>query len=168
MPISALLVAAPHRDAMGFARRLKPGATLRAALFLSLPVVAMLAGQAQAFMPDDHARQAINQLRLDTEARFQKLESGSRAQLELANEMEQLRSELARLRGQVEMLTHELETDKKRQRDFYSDLDTRLQRLEPSALSQAGSTGSPSDPSGAPPLAGGGLCARYRGRIPRV
>lgn len=88
-----------------------------------------------AFMPDDQARQAVVQLRNEMEARFQTLEAGSRGQLGLANEMEQLRAEIARLRGQVEMLTHDLEGAQKRQRDFYGDLDNRLKRLEPSATS---------------------------------
>jgi len=53
--------------------------------------------------------------------------------------------EIARLRGQVETLTYELETAKKRQQDFYLDLDTRLRKVEPQG---AGST-AVVDPAGA-------------------
>ena len=45
--------------------------------------------------------------------------------------MQRQSEEIARLRGQIETLTYELETAKKRQQDFYLDLDTRLRKLEP-------------------------------------
>ena len=38
--------------------------------------------------------------------------------------------EISRLRGQIETLNYELETAKKRQQDFYLDLDTRLRKFE--------------------------------------
>lgn len=106
---------------------------MKTRLPLAALLIAATAQTAFAFMPDDEARRAVVQLRNDTEARFQKLESGSRGQLELANQLDELRGEVARLRGQVEVLTHELETAQKRQRDFYVDLDNRLRRLEPGA-----------------------------------
>ena len=39
--------------------------------------------------------------------------------------------EIARLRGQIEVLANELANTQKRQKDFYTDLDARLRNLEP-------------------------------------
>ncbi len=94
--------------------------------FLAAAIVASSA-HAQLFGGDDQARRQITELRQELDAR---LEAGSRGQLELANQNEQLRAELARLRGQLEVVTHELESLKQRQRDFYVDLDERLRRME--------------------------------------
>ena len=100
-----------------------------------LPLAAILvlssAGPAQAGLFDDaEARRQITDIRQDLEGR---LETTSRGQLELANQNEQLRADVARLRGQIELLVNEVETLKQRQRDFYVDLDTRLRLLETSA-----------------------------------
>lgn len=82
---------------------------------------------AQLFGGDDQARRQIVELRNEMTAR---MEASNRGQLELANQNEMLRNEVANLRGQAEVLTHELESLKQRQRDFYVDLDKRIQRLE--------------------------------------
>lgn len=101
-----------------------------------LPVVVALctltasSAQAQLFGGDEQARRQINELRDQLTTR---IETTSRGQLELVNQNEALRAEVANLRGQVEVLTHELESLKSRQRDFYVDLDTRLQRIEQGA-----------------------------------
>lgn len=49
--------------------------------------------------------------------------------LELLNRVEQLQGESLRLRGEVETLTHQLETLKKQQKDLYQDLDQRLRAV---------------------------------------
>jgi len=54
----------------------------------------------------------------------------SRSQIELANQIEQIKADLAKLRGQIEVLNYELEATQKRQKDFYVDLDNRLRKLE--------------------------------------
>ena len=66
------------------------------------------------------------------ESRVSRLEEdlGSRPLLELHNQIESLRLDLNRLRGQIEVLVNENELAQKRQRDFYVDLDNRLRRLE--------------------------------------
>jgi len=46
--------------------------------------------------------------------------------VEMANKMDQMRSEVSKLRGRVEELEHELAAAKKRQQDMYSDLDRRI------------------------------------------
>lgn len=116
-----------------------------------LPLAALLAlssaGPAQAGLFDDaEARQQIMEMRRDLDSR---LETTSRGQLELANQNEQLRAEVARLRGQIELLVNEVETLKQRQRDFYVDLDNRLRKLEslPGAAPAAAPGAAAADPA---------------------
>ncbi|MGH8664333.1 MAG: tol-pal system protein YbgF [Burkholderiales bacterium] len=65
--------------------------------------------------------------------------------LDLFREIEGLKQELARMRGQMEVLNNGIEQAQKRQQDFYVDLDTRLRRLE-SASAPAAMGGIPSGP----------------------
>lgn len=102
----------------------------------ALLLVAALPAQAALF-DDEEARKRIEQLRVELNARMDKLEAASRGQIELANQIEALKAEVARLRGQVEVLTNEIESTQKRQKDFYVDLDNRLRKLEPQAGAEA-------------------------------
>jgi len=69
----------------------------------------------------------------------------SQGLLDMLQLIEQLQTEVNKMRGELEVQTHALEQLKKRQRDIYGDIDTRLQRLE-SGNNQTGST------TNAPPL----------------
>lgn len=95
---------------------------------------------AQLFGGDDQARRQIAELREEMNAR---LEATGRGQLELANQNELLRSEVANMRGQIEVLLHEIDSLKLRQRDFYVDLDDRLRNIEGTGGSGTG----PVDPA---------------------
>lgn len=96
--------------------------------------VGLAAGQAHAGLFDDEeARLRINEMRNEFNGRVSKLESGARAQLELADQIELLKTEIARLRGENEVLGNDLANANKRQKDFYVDLDNRLRKLEPHA-----------------------------------
>ena len=66
------------------------------------------------------------------EERVAKLDAQMRSQglLELVQQMETLKADLARVRGQGEVNTHAVETAEKRQRDLYVDLDNRMRKLE--------------------------------------
>lgn len=81
----------------------------------------------------------------------------NQAVLDLFREIENLRADLAKMRGQIEVLNNGVETAQKRQRDFYVDLDTRLRRLESVSVPSAGSVvpepgaASPGSPPGAKP-----------------
>jgi tol-pal system protein YbgF len=88
---------------------------------------------------DDEARRRIEQLRKelaqqgnDNEARIARLEELIRniGVVELVRQLEQTNTEIARLRGQIEVLANENQQLQKRQRDFYLDLDSRMKRLE--------------------------------------
>lgn len=97
---------------------------------------------------DDAAAQiGANKQQLDTiAARLGKLEesvSKNQAVLDLFREIENLKAEMAKMRGQMEVLANGIETSQKRQQDFYVDLDTRLRRLESPPVSSAGSASTP-------------------------
>lgn len=66
-------------------------------------------------------------------------EQAGRQNLELLNQITDLRAEIQALRGQNEELRHELEQLKQRNRDQYVDLDSRLSRLEGGAPATASS-----------------------------
>jgi tol-pal system protein YbgF len=88
-------------------------------------------------LDDDEARKAIIDLRSKVENLTRELnarldtKSDKSAALELLNQHEQTMQEIARLRGQVEVLSNEIATAQKRQKDFYADLDARIAKLEP-------------------------------------
>ncbi|MGB0126405.1 MAG: tol-pal system protein YbgF [Rhodocyclaceae bacterium] len=129
--------------------KLLPRAVLVAALWFALPAQAGL-------FDDDEARARLDQLRRELGARIDKVESGQRGQIELSNQIETLRQETSSLRGQVEVLTHQIQELQKRQQDLYIDLDTRLRKLEPTPKAD--------DPraenGGVPPAVGAGAAAR--------
>jgi tol-pal system protein YbgF len=90
-----------------------------------------------ALFGDDEARQAILDLRAkvdgiarDVNTRLDSKADKSGALVQL-NQHEQTMQEIARLRGQVEVLGNDLSNAEKRQKDFYADLDARLRKLEP-------------------------------------
>ena len=95
---------------------------------IALLIAALGSIQAHAgVFDDDEARRQVIDLRVKSEARFDQQAKG---QLDLANQIQRQADEISRLRGQIETLNYELETAKKRQQDFYLDLDTRLRKFE--------------------------------------
>ena len=89
---------------------------------------------------DDEARRAILDIRarLDGLRRDVDSKADKNSLLDVASQNEQLRQEVAKLRGQIEVLTNELASTQQRQKDFYVDLDTRLRKLEPQKLTVDG------------------------------
>lgn len=83
---------------------------------------------------DDEARLRVEKLRSDLAEQGKRLDAAataaSRSQIELANQIEQVKTDMAKLRGQIEVLSYELDATQKRQKDFYVDLDNRLRKLE--------------------------------------
>lgn len=57
----------------------------------------------------------------------------------LLNKLQSMQHELNNLRGQLEVQTHELQTMKQQQLDFYKDLDARLQNVHASTQASASS-----------------------------
>lgn len=64
----------------------------------------------------------------------------NRAMLELMQSVEQLRSEVSLLRGEMEQQGNDINQIKKRQRELYLDIDRRMRDLENRGVSQAQST----------------------------
>jgi len=93
---------------------------------------------------DDEARKAIIDLRTKISDLQQQVDgkladkADKTGMLDLVNQNEQLRSEIAKLRGQVELLANDLAETQKRQKDFYIDLDTRLRAVEPKKVTVDG------------------------------
>jgi tol-pal system protein YbgF len=88
-------------------------------------------------LDDDEARKAILDLRSKVENLSRDLnaridtKTDKSAALDLVNQHEQTMQEIARLRGQIEVLANEVASAQKRQKDFYADLDARIAKLEP-------------------------------------
>lgn len=94
---------------------------------------------------DDEARKAVISLR-DQFNGFQatatqRIEQNSRTTLDMQNQLEGLRQEVARLRGQNEVLQNTVDTLQKQQKDYYADLDARLKKFEPQQVTVEGREG---------------------------
>src|SRR6185503_3623334 len=102
---------------------------------------------AQGLFDDNEARRRIDALRSQMlesqralEERVAKAEAASadrNALLDISSQLDALRSEIARMRGQIEVLANQNETAERRQKDLYLDIDTRLRKLEQAKEQQA-------------------------------
>lgn len=59
---------------------------------------------------------------------------------DMQNQIEALKQELAELKGELEVATHNIETTQQRQKDLYTDTDTRLRKIESNATTSATAT----------------------------
>jgi tol-pal system protein YbgF len=105
---------------------------------IALAFAAWLPLQASAgLLDDDEARRAILDLRAKVDALSRDVntrldtKSDKNATLEMLNQQEQTMQEIARLRGQLEVLANQISTSQKSQKDLYADLDSRIRKLEP-------------------------------------
>jgi tol-pal system protein YbgF len=148
--VPAPLSARPPRAA-GL-RRAAAGGLLLAAALAGTPAQAGLFDDEEARRRIEVLRGELSQLGRDNEARILRLEESIRniGVIELLRQIEQLNGEMARLRGQLEVLANDNQQLQKRQRDFYLDIDSRLKRLESAAAA------APAVPAAtaAPPAAG--------------
>jgi tol-pal system protein YbgF len=137
---------------------------VRPAAFAAAILLAAAIPARAGLFDDDEARRRIELLRQelsqqgkDNEARIAKLEESIRniGVVELVRQIEGLNAEIARLRGQLEVLANDNQQIQKRQRDFYLDLDSRLKRLEGGSASTSGAPvdGGNATASAAPPAA---------------
>ena len=92
----------------------------------------------------------------DLDTRLTRIERvvSNQSLLQLANDVESLRSDVRALHNDVDELSHNLEASRKQQRDLYADLDQRMKNLE-----GRGGSG-----SGAAAAAGARRRCRSRGR----
>jgi len=116
-----------------------------------------------ALFDDDEARKRIaltntriDELQKDLETRLTALEQQLKNQgLDLFREIEAIKADTARIRGQIEVLTYELTEAQKRQRDLYVDLDSRMRKLEGGPNAAAASPGPEPAAGATPPGAAG-------------
>lgn len=141
-----------------------PGSSVARAV-LALVVAGSVSFAQAGLFDDEEARKRIEALRADhersaaeTRDRLGRIEESVRniGVVELLRQIEMLTAEVARLRGQIEVLGYQNEQLQKRQRDFYLDLDSRLKRLEPPT---APSGGTAPAPTVVPSAVGGSLPA---------
>ena len=140
------------------------------ALFAAVALTAFVHAANAALFDDEEARKRITQTntRLDElqrsiDVRLSALEQQMKNQgLDLFREVETIKAEVARMRGQIEVLTYELSEAQKRQRDLYVDLDSRMRKLEgspgaaASAPTDTAATGAPNVVANAPAEGGAG------------
>ena len=131
-----------------------------------LPLLVLcVALPASAGMFDGDALEALTKLRTEQNDRLDKLESASHNQLEVANQLQQLKDEVAKLRGQVELLTFEQDQAAKRQKDFYVDLDTRLRKMETASADASQQPAPKADPAAETQDFGAGLTLFKNGKF---
>ncbi|MBC7501738.1 MAG: tol-pal system protein YbgF [Herminiimonas sp.] len=113
------------------------------AAFVAACSLAPLQAQAGLF-DDEEARRAvldlrnrIDSLRSETTSRLDS-KADKNSLLDLSGQNDQLRQDIARLRGQIEVLTNEVANAQQRQKDFYVDLDNRLRKVEPQKITVDG------------------------------
>ena len=113
------------------------GRRLALAFALGASLLSTLAGA--GIFDDEEARKQVAETRRRVDdlgrlldSRIAGLEQTLKSQglLDLFNAVEGLKSELAALRGQLEVLHNDMETTQKRQRDLYVDLDSRMRKVE--------------------------------------
>jgi tol-pal system protein YbgF len=107
----------------------------------------LISGAAQAALfEDDEARKAILDLRQRVDQNVEQLrtrqaeqaEQTRRALLELNNQIEALKAEIARLRGANEQLARDLAEVQRKQKDLQQGAEERLRKLEPQTVTQDG------------------------------
>ena len=115
---------------------------MRGARFAVLALSLAAGAASAALFDDDEARKRIadtnvrlTQVQTQLETRLAQLEQQLRAQglVEMLGTVEGIKSDISRLRGQLEVLQFELAEAQKRQRDLYVDLDSRMRKLETAA-----------------------------------
>jgi len=140
-------------------------AALAAAFVLALPARAALFDDDEARKRIELTNQRVTQLQKQLEERISTLETQLKAQglVDLLSSVDTMRGDIAKVRGQLEVITFELDQSAKRQRDLYVDIDTRLRKLEtaasappaaPSASAAPGTTGAMPPSLGPPPTGG--------------
>jgi len=87
------------------------------------------AASASAIFSDDEARKGVADLKKQVE-RLEAQAADRRAVQELSGSLDQIRQDIARLRGQIEELSYKIDNLDKRQKDLYVDLDNRMRKLE--------------------------------------
>ena len=129
---------------------------------IAAAAVAAVVGSSSLSARDDPVELKLT----DLEARMIRIEKivNNQSLIELANQLDQLRSETAALRGDIEQLRHDTDGAASRQKELYVDVDKRLQSLEQAergaAFAPAPTSPAPSSaPTSSPPPSRGSATA---------
>lgn len=125
---------------------------LRVALLLGL---CLLAGAASAGMFDDDALREVAALRDQVgtsqkvlDQRLVKIEALLQDRsIELSKQIDELKQDVTRMRGQLEVQANQIETLDRRQKELYGELDARLLKLQAIAQAQEKQAASAPDPA---------------------
>jgi tol-pal system protein YbgF len=108
-------------------------------------ILCLLAGLAipVTIVAADKRAPVIEPISADISARVDKLERLLQNQglLDMLQQLERLQVEINQMRGEIELQNHTLEDMKKKQRDLYTDIDRRMQRLESGTIPAQAQTG---------------------------
>ena len=111
--------------------------------------LSILTFNANALFDDDEARKAILELRqkvdIQQQRNVEELRKANddnaqlrRSILDLSNQLEVLRAEIAKMRGQDEQLARDVAELQRRQKDITQGVDERLRKFEPSKVTSDG------------------------------
>jgi tol-pal system protein YbgF len=127
---------------------------------------------AQGLFDDNEARRRVEALRQTltennrlVEERLSKMESAlagasdRSAMVDLSRQIEALRGDIAKMRGQLEVSTNQIEVADKRQKDLYLDIDTRIRKLEEAREQSAAAAAAAAATAAAQPALPGGQSA---------
>ncbi|HQN64630.1 MAG TPA: tol-pal system protein YbgF [Methylophilus sp.] len=97
--------------------------------------------EAKSIASDEVHQAAINDLKKRISAIEAIVQGGGLADMQ--NQIELLKQEVARLKGDLEVTNHQLELAQQRQKDLYADTDGRLRKLESGASQVPASSAAP-------------------------
>ena len=117
--------------------------------FFAFAALGLLALNSYALFDDDEARKAILDLRQKVDVQqLRNVEDIKKANddnaqlrrsvLDLSNQLEVLRADLAKMRGQDEQLARDIAEVQRRQKDITQGVDDRLRKFEPSKMTVDG------------------------------
>lgn len=130
-------------------------------LLLGSVLLLVLSQNAHAFLEDKEARKKITENQTQNQTTFDELKKSQQALeerlaaieaiirgqglLDLLSQVEQLNQELSRVKGELEVATHNISSTQQRQRDLYTDTDSRLRQLESSTTQPSANGETPAD-----------------------
>ena len=107
---------------------------------IALPVRAGLFDDDEARRRVDELRAQVDSMQRALDVRLGTIESQAadrHALVDLSTTIDALRQDIAKLRGQVEVLSNQVEQSDRREKDLYADLDSRLRKFEQAKVSEA-------------------------------
>ena len=126
---------------------MNPSRSLRSVF--AATALSILTFNANALFDDDEARKAILELRqkvdIQQQRNVEELKKANddntqlrRSILDLSNQLEVLRAEIAKMRGQDEQLARDVAEVQRKQKDITQGVDERLRKFEPSKVTADG------------------------------